>query len=69
VFFTRPHLADYTATAEEIRGRADDLFDLVRSGKLTVAIDREFALADAADAHRYLEARETKGKLLLRAAA
>ncbi len=65
VFFTRPHLADYIATAEELRGRAADLFSHYSGGKLTVAIDREFPLAQAADAHRYLEGRNTKGKLLL----
>ena len=66
VFFTRPHLADYIATAEELRGRAHDLFAAYSSGKLKVAIDREFPLAQAADAHRYLEGRNTKGKLLLK---
>ena len=66
VFFTRPHLADYIATADELRGRAYDLFAANSSGKLKVAIDREFPLAQAADAHRYLEGRNTKGKLLLK---
>ncbi len=66
VFFTRPHLADYLATAEELQGRAADLFAAWRAGKLVVTIDREFALRDAAEAHRYLEGRNTKGKLLLR---
>ncbi len=66
VFFTRPHLADYIATADELRGRAADLFAHYASGTLNVAIDREFPLAQAAAAHRYLEGRNTKGKLLLR---
>ncbi len=66
VFFTRPHLADYIASAEELRGRADDLFAYHSAGKLNVAVDREFPLAQAADAHRYLEGRNTKGKLLLK---
>ena len=65
VFFTRPHLADYIATPEELHGRAADLFSYYASGRLKVAIDREFPLAQAADAHRYLEGRNTKGKLLL----
>jgi NADPH2:quinone reductase len=65
VFFTRPHLADYIATAEELHGRAADLFSYYVSGRLKVAVDREFPLAQAADAHRYLEGRNTKGKLLL----
>jgi len=66
VFFTRPHLADYIATAEELGGRAADLFAAWRTGKLAVTVEREFPLAEAADAHRYLEAGKTKGKLLLR---
>jgi len=66
VFFTRPHLADYLQTAEEIAGRAADLFAAHAAGKLHVVIDREFPLAEAPDAHRYIEGGSTKGKLLLR---
>jgi len=66
VYFTRPHLADYIATAEELRGRAGDLFAAYSAGQLAVAIDHEFPLAEAPAAHAYLEARNTKGKLLLK---
>lgn len=66
VYFTRPHLADYISTAEEVRWRASDLFKSVEGGKLTVTIDREFPLAEARQAHELLEARGSKGKLLLR---
>jgi NADPH2:quinone reductase len=66
VFFTRPHLADYMRDANEIRSRSDDLFGLVASGALHVSVDREFALADACEAHVYLEAGRSRGKLLLR---
>lgn len=66
VFFTRPHLADYIATPEELRGRAEDLFAAYRAGRLQVAVDREFPLAEAAAAHAYLEGRGTRGKLLLK---
>ncbi|MBI5911981.1 MAG: quinone oxidoreductase [Betaproteobacteria bacterium] len=65
VFFTRPHLADYLATAAEIGARAADLFAWFAAGRLGVAIDREFPLTGAAEAHRYLEAGKTRGKLLL----
>lgn len=65
VFFTRPHLADYMASAEEIAGRAGTLFDAWRDGSLFVPIDRHYPLSQAADAHRALEARETAGKILL----
>jgi NADPH2:quinone reductase len=64
VFFTRPHLADYMQAAE-VRQRAGDLFALVASGRLRVAIDRSFDLDCAADARRYIEGRKTQGKLLL----
>jgi NADPH2:quinone reductase len=66
VFFTRPHLADYLQTAEELGSRAADLFAAHAAGRLRVAIDREFPLEQAAEAHRYIESGKTKGKLLLR---
>jgi NADPH:quinone reductase len=66
VFFTRPHLADYIATAEELRARAADLFTYYTGGRLKPAIDRVFALAEAGDAHRYLEGRNSRGKILLK---
>jgi NADPH2:quinone reductase len=69
VFFTRPHLADYMTTAEEIRGRAEDLFRAYAAGKLKVTVDRKLPLAAAADAHRILEGRGTRGKLLLEVTA
>jgi NADPH:quinone reductase len=65
VFFTRPHLADYMQ-AHEVRSRARDLFELATSGRLEVTIDRTYPLAQLADAHRALEARQTRGKLLVR---
>jgi NADPH2:quinone reductase len=65
VFFTRPHLADYIATPEELAWRAGDLFAAWRADRLAVTVDREFPLAEAGAAHRYLEAGKTAGKLLL----
>jgi NADPH2:quinone reductase len=65
IFFTRPHLADYIATSAELHGRAADLFASYLAGSLVVEIDREFTLGAAPEAHRYLEGRHTKGKLLL----
>ena len=65
LFLTRPSLAHYTASQDEIQSRADDLFDWIASDTLQVRIDRTFALSEAADAHRYIEGRQTKGKLLL----
>ena len=66
VFFTRPHLADYMASNAEICSRTDELFRLYSEKKFVLNIDREFSLNDAAEAHRYLEAGKTRGKLLLR---
>ena len=68
LFLTRPTLAWYTATPEELRSRADDLFAWVASGQLSVRIGAEFPLAAAAEAHRALEGRRTTGKVLLRVA-
>jgi NADPH2:quinone reductase len=65
VYFTRPHLADYISSASELRERADALFRAYSERQLAVAIDRELPLEQATDAHRWLEARRTKGKLLL----
>jgi NADPH2:quinone reductase len=65
VFLTRPTLWHYTATREELLGRAGDVFSWVRSGLLKLLIHRAFPLADAAEAHRLLESRGSVGKLLL----
>jgi NADPH2:quinone reductase len=65
LFLTRPTLFHYTAKASELARGARDLFDVVASGKVKVRIGREYALADAAEAHRDLEARRTTGSLLL----
>jgi NADPH2:quinone reductase len=65
LFLTRPTLAHYVATREELLQRAGDLFGWIAAGKLDVRIDATFPLAQAAEAHRYLEARQTKGKVLL----
>jgi NADPH2:quinone reductase len=65
LFLTRPTIAHYIATRAELVERAGDVFNWVRSGRLTVRIGAEYTLARAADAHRDLEARRTTGKLLL----
>jgi NADPH2:quinone reductase len=65
LYLTRPHLANYTATREELLQRAGDVFQWVASGQLKVKIDRTFPLAEAAEAHWLLEGRQTTGKLLL----
>jgi NADPH2:quinone reductase len=65
LFLTRPTLGNYIATREELQWRADELFDLIARGHLDVRIDREFPLAEAADAHVYMQERRTRGKVLL----
>ncbi len=65
LFLTRPSLAHYTQTREELLWRARELFAAVESGALRVRIDRELPLREAAEAHRLLEGRQTTGKLLL----
>jgi NADPH2:quinone reductase len=66
LFLTRPTMASYMQTRQELLGRTNDLFDWIRDGDLKVRIHAEFALADAADAHRALEGRKTSGKVLIR---
>ncbi len=66
LFFTRPTVADYTATPAELQARAAELFAWVRAGTLRVTIGAVFPLAAAAEAHRALEGRQTTGKILLR---
>ena len=65
IFLTRPTLFDHIADREELLGRAKELFSWLQSGKLRLAIDRSLPLAEAAQAHRLLEGRQTSGKLLL----
>jgi NADPH2:quinone reductase len=65
LFVTRPSLVHYTATREELELRAGEVLGAVARGELDVRIGARFALADAADAHRALEGRQTTGKVLL----
>jgi NADPH2:quinone reductase len=65
IYLTRPFLAHYTADRAELLWRANDLFHWIAAGELKVRIDKTFRLADAAEAQRYLEGRQSKGKILL----
>lgn len=65
-FLTRPSLAHYTQTREELLWRAGEVLEAIAAGTLRIRIDRELPLRDAAEAHRLLESRATTGKLLLR---
>ena len=65
IFLTHPSLADYTATRAELLATANDLFEVVRSGKVRIEINHTYALKDAAQAHRDVEARMTTGSVVL----
>jgi len=65
LYVTHPSLADYTATRAELLTTANDLFNMVASGKVRIEISRTYPLAQAARAHADLEARRTTGSIVL----
>ncbi|MEO3781836.1 quinone oxidoreductase [Actinocorallia sp. B10E7] len=65
LFLTRPTLAHYVSTSEELRTRAEDVFGWLAAGRLDVRVGERYPLAEARRAHEDLEARRTTGKLLL----
>jgi NADPH2:quinone reductase len=65
LFITRPTLADYIATREELESRTSELFQEILDGKLKVEIGGEYSLDDTSQAHLDIESRKTSGKLLL----
>jgi NADPH2:quinone reductase len=65
LYLTRPYLGHYTADRAELLSRMNDLFNWMAAGTLKVHIDKTFSLGQVADAHRYLEDRQSKGKVLL----
>ncbi len=65
LFMTRPSLYNYIVTREELDEGASALFGLIADGTIKVPVNQTFALADAAEAHRALHARETTGSSVL----
>jgi NADPH2:quinone reductase len=65
LFLTRPTLYDYVITSAELQQAAKELFDVIESGKVKIEVKQRFALKDAAEAHRALEARKTTGSTVL----
>lgn len=65
LFVTRPSMVDYYVTRDEILAGTGKLFDLIVDGTLDVTIGQRLPLAEAAEAHRSLEARETTGSTIL----
>ncbi len=65
LYVTRPSLMVYTARRQDLEAGAKALFDIVKSGKVKIEINQTYKLADAAQAHRDLEARKTTGSTVL----
>jgi NADPH:quinone reductase len=65
LYLTRPTLASYTTKREDLVAVANDLFDVVAKGAVKMNINQRYALKDAAQAHRDLEARKTTGSTVL----
>ena len=65
LFITRPNLMHYIASSSDLQNAASDLFSIVQSGKVSIEIGHRYALKDAAQAHRDLEARKNTGSSIL----
>ena len=65
LYITRPTLGTYVAKHADLLATARDLFSMVRSGKIKIRVNQTYRLADAAEAHRDLEARKTTGSTVL----
>jgi NADPH2:quinone reductase len=65
LYLTRPTLASYAAKREDLLAMTADLFDVVKSGTVKIAINQTFALSDAGAAHAALESRKTTGSTVL----
>jgi NADPH2:quinone reductase len=65
LFVTRPTLMTYTAKRSDLVASAEELFDVVRSGKVKIEVNQTYALKDAKQAHIDLEGRKTTGSTVL----
>src|SRR5881394_2391069 len=65
LYVTRPTLATYIASRADLVKRSNDLFNVVKSGKVKIETTAKYKLADAASAHRDLEGRKTTGSVIL----
>jgi NADPH:quinone reductase len=65
LYATRPSIGNYTSTRKDLVATANDLFEVVGSGKVKIAVNQTYPLAEAARAHRDLEARLTTGSTVL----
>jgi len=65
LFLTRPTLATYTARREDLLASASEVAEAITSGVVNIQVNQRYALRDAAEAHRALEARKTTGSTVL----
>jgi NADPH:quinone reductase and related Zn-dependent oxidoreductases len=65
LYLTRPSLAQYTLTREELLWRAGEVLSWIAAGELKLRVGHKFSLSEAAEAHTQLEGRKTTGKVLL----
>jgi NADPH2:quinone reductase len=65
LYLTRPTLASYTATREELEATAGEVFDIVASGKVKIPVRHVYKLTDVQQVHRDLEARKTTGCVVM----
>lgn len=65
LFVTRPTIMSYTAKRADLEALGAELFDVVLSGKVKIEVNQTYALKEAAQAHRDLEARQTTGSTIL----
>ncbi len=65
-YVTRPKLGDYVSTKEELQARADEIFEYLKDGALTVKVDQVMPLEEAQDGHTYLESGKSNGKILFK---
>ena len=65
IYLTHPSVSNYTVTRAELLAAAHDLFAMVGSGKIKIAITQTYPLRDAPRAHADIESRKTTGSIVL----
>jgi NADPH2:quinone reductase len=65
IYLTHPSVSNYTVTRDELTTNANDLFRMVGSGKIKIAISKSYPLRDAPAAHADIETRKTTGSIVL----
>ena len=65
LYVTRPTLMTYISTRERVQAMADDLFQMVASGKVSINVNQTYPLSEIQQAHRDLEARSTTGTTVI----